>query len=54
MKQISGGVCHGDLVKKYRNTVNGSVSNMPAFYKVFNVEPADPIHIPDSLRVKIR
>ncbi len=33
--------------------VNGPVSNMPAFYEAFHVEPTDPMYRPDSLRVKI-
>jgi putative endopeptidase len=33
--------------------VNGPVSNMPAFYEAFNVQPTDPMYRPDSLRVKI-
>ena len=33
--------------------VNGPVSNMPAFYEAFHVQPADPMYRPDSLRVKI-
>jgi putative endopeptidase len=33
--------------------VNGPVSNMPAFYEAFNVQPTDSMYRPDSLRVKI-
>ncbi len=33
--------------------VNGPVSNMPAFYEAFHVQPSDPMYRPDSLRVKI-
>jgi putative endopeptidase len=33
--------------------VNGPVSNMPAFYQAFNVQPSDSMYRPDSLRVKI-
>ncbi len=33
--------------------VNGPVSNMPAFYSAFNVQPSDSMYRPDSLRVKI-
>jgi putative endopeptidase len=33
--------------------VNGPVSNMPAFYAAFNVQPTDSMYRPDSLRVKI-
>ena len=33
--------------------VNGPLSNTPAFYAAFQVEPTDPMYIPDSLRVKI-
>ncbi|HET7119461.1 MAG TPA: M13 family metallopeptidase [Hanamia sp.] len=33
--------------------VNGSVSNMPAFYKAFNVKPGDKMYRPDSVRVHI-
>ena len=36
---------------KYR--VNGTVSNMPAFYKAFNVKPGDGMYRPDSVRVHI-
>jgi putative endopeptidase len=33
--------------------VNGPVSNMPAFYQAFQVQPSDSMYRPDSLRVKI-
>jgi len=33
--------------------VNGSVSNMPAFYEAFDVKTTDSMYRPDSLRVKI-
>ena len=33
--------------------VNGSVSNMPAFYEAFDVKSTDSMYRPDSLRVKI-
>ncbi len=33
--------------------VNGPVSNMPAFYAAFQVQPTDSMYRPDSLRVKI-
>jgi putative endopeptidase len=33
--------------------LNGSVSNMPAFYEAFNVKSTDSMYRPDSLRVKI-
>jgi len=33
--------------------VNGPVSNMPAFYEAFHVQPSDSMYRPDSLRVKI-
>jgi len=33
--------------------LNGSVSNMPAFYEAFNVKTSDSMYRPDSLRVKI-
>ena len=33
--------------------VNGPLSNMPAFYAAFNVQPTDSMYRPDSLRVKI-
>ena len=36
---------------KYR--VNGPLSNMPAFYKAFNVKPGDKMYRPESLRVHI-
>jgi len=33
--------------------VNGPLSNVPEFYKAFNVKPGDPMWRPDSVRVKI-
>ncbi len=33
--------------------VNGPVSNIPAFYQAFNVQPTDSMYRADSLRVKI-
>ncbi len=33
--------------------VNGPFSNMPEFYKAFNVKPGDKMYRPDSLRVKV-
>ena len=36
---------------KYR--VNGPVSNMPEFYKAFNVKPGDKMYRPDRVRVHI-
>ena len=33
--------------------VNGPLSNMPEFYKVFGVKQGDALWVPDSLRVKI-
>jgi putative endopeptidase len=33
--------------------LNGSVSNMPAFYEAFDVKSTDPMYRPDSLQVKI-
>jgi len=33
--------------------VNGPLSNMPAFYKAFNIKPGDKMYRPDSLRVKV-
>jgi putative endopeptidase len=33
--------------------VNGPVSNTPAFYEAFQVQPTDSMYRPDSLRVKI-
>jgi putative endopeptidase len=33
--------------------VNGPLSNMPAFYAAFNVQPSDSMFRPDSIRVKI-
>ena len=33
--------------------VNGPLSNIPAFYKAFDVKPGDPMYRPDSIRVKI-
>jgi|KBSMisStandDraft_5_1062788.scaffolds.fasta_scaffold17719_3 putative endopeptidase len=33
--------------------VNGPLSNMPAFYAAFQVQPSDSMYRPDSLRVKI-
>ena len=37
--------------EKYR--VNGPLSNMPAFYKAFNVKPGDGMYRSDSVRVHI-
>lgn len=36
---------------KYR--VNNPLSDMPAFYKAFNVRPGDKMYIPDSLRAEV-
>jgi len=33
--------------------VNGPLSNIPAFYKAFNIKPGDKMYRPDSLRVKV-
>jgi putative endopeptidase len=33
--------------------VNGPLSDIPEFYKAFNVKPGDPMYRPDSLRAKI-
>ncbi len=33
--------------------VNGPLSDVPAFYRAFNIKPGDPMWRPDSLRVKI-
>ncbi|NBW28462.1 MAG: M13 family peptidase [Flavobacteriaceae bacterium] len=33
--------------------INGPLSNMPEFYKVFNVKPGNKMYQPDSLRVSI-
>jgi putative endopeptidase len=33
--------------------VNGPLSDIPAFYRAFGIEPGDPMWRPDSLRVKI-
>lgn len=33
--------------------VNGPLSNMPEFYRAFNVKPGDKMHRPDEQRVKI-
>jgi putative endopeptidase len=33
--------------------MNGTVSNLPAFYEAFDVKSTDSMYIPDSLRVKI-
>ena len=33
--------------------LNGTVSNMPAFYEAFDVKPTDSMYRPDSLQVKI-
>jgi putative endopeptidase len=33
--------------------VNGPLSNMPEFYKAFNMKPTDKMYRPDSLRVSI-
>jgi len=32
---------------------NGPMSNMPGFYKAFNVKPGDKMYRPDSARVKV-
>jgi putative endopeptidase len=32
---------------------NGPLSNMPEFYKAFNVQPGDKMYRPDSLRAKV-
>lgn len=42
---------NGHAPGKFRT--NGPLSNMPAFYKAFNVKPGDGMYRPDSLRVKI-
>ena len=33
--------------------VNGPLSDIPEFYKAFNIRPGDPMYRPDSLRAKI-
>lgn len=33
--------------------VNGPLSNMPEFYKAFNVKPGDKMYLPESDRVKV-
>jgi putative endopeptidase len=33
--------------------VNGPLSNMPDFYKAFNIQPGDKLYCPDSLQVKV-
>ena len=33
--------------------VLGPLSNMPAFYEAFHVEPGDAMYRPDSLRIRI-
>jgi putative endopeptidase len=33
--------------------VNGPLSNIPAFYKAFDIKPGDKMYRPDSLRVKV-
>lgn len=33
--------------------LNGSLSNLPAFYEIYHVKPTDSMYRPDSLRVKI-
>jgi putative endopeptidase len=33
--------------------VNGPLSNMPAFYKAYDIKPGDPMMAPDSLRAQI-
>ncbi len=33
--------------------VNGPVSNIPAFYQAFNVQPKDPMYRADSIRVQV-
>jgi putative endopeptidase len=32
---------------------NGPMSNMPGFYKAFNVKPGNKMYRPDSARVKV-
>ncbi len=32
---------------------NGPVSNMPEFYKAFNIQPTDKMYRPDSIRAKV-
>ena len=33
--------------------INGPLSNIPEFYKAFNVKPGNKMYQPDSLRVVI-
>jgi len=33
--------------------INGPLTNMPAFYKAFNVNPGDKLYKPDSLHIRI-
>jgi putative endopeptidase len=33
--------------------INGPLSNIPEFYKAFNIKPGSPMYQPDSLRVVI-
>ena len=33
--------------------VNGPLSDIPEFYKAFNIKPGDPMYRPDSLRARI-
>ena len=33
--------------------INGPLSNIPQFYKTFNIKPGSPMYQPDSLRVEI-
>lgn len=33
--------------------VNNPLSDIPAFYKVFNVKPGDKMYVPDSLRAQV-
>lgn len=42
---------NGHAPAKYR--ANGPISNMPEFYKAFNVKPGDKMYRPDSIRAKI-
>ena len=44
---------NGDPHSPEKFRVNGTMSNMPVFYKAFNVNPGDSMYRPDSLRVHI-
>ena len=42
-----------DVHAPAKQRVNGPLSNIPEFYKAFNVKPGDPMYRPENQRVKI-